>query len=42
MNSKNIKQKESRVISINVIGGKNKPSVKNQIKFKALEEGLFC
>ena len=34
-------KKESRVISINVIGGKNKPSVKNQIKFKALEEGTF-
>ena len=42
MNSKNIKQKkESRVISINILGNKNKPSSNNQSKFKALEEGTF-
>ena len=34
-------KKEKRVISINVVGGKNKPSVQNQLKFKALEEGAF-
>ena len=32
---------ETRLISINVIGNKNKPSVQNQLKFKALEEGTF-
>ena len=41
MNSKNIKQKkESRVISINILGNKI-PSSNNQSKFKALEEGTF-
>ncbi len=34
-------KKNTRLISINVIGNKNKPSVKNQLKFKALEEGTF-
>ena len=34
-------KKETRIISINVLGSKNKPSVKNQLKFKALEEGTF-
>ena len=34
-------KKETRNISINVIGNKNKPSSQNQIKFKALEEGTF-
>ncbi len=34
-------KKETRIISINVIGIKNKPSDKNQLKFKALEEGTF-
>jgi len=34
-------KKETRVISINVIGNKNKPSIQNQLKFKALEEGTF-
>ena len=34
-------KKESRLITINVIGNKNKPSVQNQLKFKALEEGTF-
>jgi len=34
-------KKETRLISINVIGNKNKTSVQNQLKFKALEEGTF-
>ncbi len=34
-------KKESRVISINVFGNKNKPSTNKQLKFKALEEGTF-
>ena len=34
-------KKETRLISINVLGAKNKPSALNQIKFKALEEGTF-
>ena len=34
-------KKEKRNITINVIGNKNKPSSKTQIKFKALEEGTF-
>ena len=34
-------KKESKNISINVVGAKNKPSVQNQLKFKALEEGTF-
>jgi len=34
-------KKEKRIISINVLGNKNKPSALNQIKFKALEEGTF-
>ena len=34
-------KKETRIISINVFGNKNKPSALNQIKFKALEEGTF-
>ena len=33
---KNIKQ-----ITINILGNKNKPSVQTQLKFKALEEGVF-
>ncbi|MDC0418106.1 leucyl aminopeptidase [Pelagibacteraceae bacterium] len=33
--------KETRLISITVLGNKNKPSVQNQSKFKALEEGIF-
>ena len=32
---------ESRFISLNISGNKNKPSARNQIKFKALEEGTF-
>ncbi len=34
-------KKETRTISINVFGNKNKPSEKEQLKFKALEEGTF-
>ena len=34
-------KKEKRVISINVLGLKNKPSIKTQLKFKALEDGTF-
>jgi leucyl aminopeptidase len=34
-------KKTSRLISINVLGDKNKPSTQNQLRFKALEEGTF-
>jgi leucyl aminopeptidase len=34
-------KKETRIISISVLGNKNKPSAQNQLKFKALEEGTF-
>jgi leucyl aminopeptidase len=34
-------KKETRIISINIFGNKNKPSNHNQLKFKALEEGTF-
>jgi leucyl aminopeptidase len=34
-------KKETRLIFINVLGNKNKPSAQNQLKFKALEEGTF-
>ncbi len=34
-------KKESRIISININGSKNKPSVKDQLKFQAIEEGTF-
>ena len=34
-------KKETRLILVNVIGKKNKPSEKNQLKFKALEAGTF-
>ena len=34
-------KKESKIISINVLGIKNRPSAKNLLKFKALEEGTF-
>ena len=34
-------KKETRIISINIIGNKNQPSLQNQLKFKALEEGTF-
>jgi leucyl aminopeptidase len=34
-------KKDKRLISINVIGNKNKISARNQLRFKALEEGTF-
>ena len=34
-------KKDTRLISINVSGSKNKPSAQDQLKFKALEEGTF-
>ena len=34
-------KKDTRLISINVIGNKNKPSSQTQLKFKAIEEGTF-
>tara|TARA_B100000700_G_scaffold309198_1_gene387874 strand:- start:147 stop:1604 length:1458 start_codon:yes stop_codon:yes gene_type:complete len=34
-------KKETRQISINILGSKNRPSSKDQLKFKALEEGTF-
>jgi leucyl aminopeptidase len=34
-------KKDKRLISINVIGNKNKISSQNQLRFKALEEGTF-
>ena len=34
-------KKEIRLITINVLGSKNIPSSKDQLKFKALEEGTF-
>ena len=34
-------KKDTRSISINIIGNKNKPSNQNQLRFKALEEGTF-
>ena len=34
-------KKDKRIVSINVIGNKNKISIKDQLRFKALEEGTF-
>ena len=34
-------KKEERLISINVFGNKNKPSLKTQLKFRSLEDGTF-
>ena len=34
-------KKDKRLVSINVIGDKNKISAQNQLRFKALEEGTF-
>jgi len=34
-------KKTTRIISINLIGSKNKLSTQNQLRFKALEEGTF-
>ena len=32
---------QTKLISVNVVGNKNKPSLQTQLKFKALEEGTF-
>ena len=34
-------KKERKVISINVVGKKNKPTNQNQLRFKAIEKGAF-
>ncbi len=34
-------KKEKRIIGINIVGAKNKPTAQSQLKFKALEEGTF-
>ena len=34
-------KKDTREITINVLGSKNKPSANDQLKFRALEEGTF-
>jgi len=34
-------KKDTRSISITILGNKNKTSIQNQLKFKALEEGTF-
>ena len=34
-------KKKLRIININIVGAKNKPSTQNQLKFKAIEEGTF-
>ncbi len=34
-------KKDTRLITVNVIGTKNKPSIQTQVRFKALEEGTF-
>ncbi len=34
-------KKDTRLILINIVGNKNKPSAQGQLKFKALEEGTF-
>ena len=34
-------KKETRLITISILGNKNKPSAQNQLKFKAIEEGTF-
>tara|TARA_X000000950_G_scaffold273594_1_gene357567 strand:- start:718 stop:2115 length:1398 start_codon:yes stop_codon:yes gene_type:complete len=39
--SKYKSKKEKKYIILNIIGNKNKPSTQNQLKFKALEEGIF-
>ena len=38
---KYITKKEKRIINLNIVGNKNKPSLQNQIRFKAIEEGTF-
>ena len=34
-------KKENKIISIHILGSKNVPSIKSQVKFKAVEEGTF-
>ncbi len=34
-------KKDTRIILVNIIGNKNKPSIQSQLKFKAIEEGTF-
>ncbi len=34
-------KKETRLVSINILGNKNKPQLQDQLKFKAIEEGTF-
>ena len=34
-------KKEQKIISINVIGNKNKATIQNELRFKAIEEGTF-
>jgi len=34
-------KKESKTILINIVGKKNKPTTKSQLRFKAIEEGTF-
>ena len=34
-------KKDTRLITINISGSRNKPSVQSQLKFKAVEEGTF-
>ena len=34
-------KKESRIITLNIVGKKNKPSLQNQLNFQALEQGTF-
>ena len=34
-------KKETKLISINVIGNKNKVTIQNELRFKAIEEGTF-
>ena len=38
---KYVSKKDKRIITISIIGNKNIPSLKDQLKFKALEEGTF-
>ncbi len=34
-------KKDTRTISVNIIGTQNQPTIQNQLKFKAIEEGTF-
>ena len=35
-------KKDQRIISVNIIGNKNKPSIQNQIKFKLLRKDFYA